>query len=431
MPEVKDNEVKELPEGWKKVRLGDVIIENKKSPFKVEDADNNGYYPFFTSGESVLVHSDYLVNDECLFLSTGGSAYVYYYNGKASYSADTYAIKSKINTKYLYYSLLRKIGHITYRYFIGSGLEHLQKDDLKRRFELLFPENPNEQRKIAEILETTDNAIERTDALIEKYKRIKQGLMQDLLTKGVDENGQIRSEETHRFKDSPLGRIPEEWGVKSLIDAIGTDKNNVVAGPFGSNLKVDDYTEEGIPLIRLQNIDENRFIEKDIKYISEKKARELQYHSFKSGDLVLAKLGDPLGKTCVVPEKIKQGIVVADVVRIRINENYTNKLFIMYILNYDICRKQLNMDIIGTTRPRVNLNQVREILIPLPLLPEQYRIASILSQIDEAIEKEERYKEKLERIKRGLMEDLLTGKVRVNHLIGENNADGAQKEALA
>lgn len=61
----------------------------------------------------------------------------------------------------------------------------------------------------------------------------------------------------------------------------------------------------------------------------------------------------------------------------------------------------------------------KEILIPLPPLPEQQRIASILSQIDEAIEKEQAYKEKLERIKKGLMEDLLTGKVRINHLIEE------------
>jgi len=61
----------------------------------------------------------------------------------------------------------------------------------------------------------------------------------------------------------------------------------------------------------------------------------------------------------------------------------------------------------------------KEILIPLPPLPEQQRIASILSQIDEVIEKEQAYKEKLERIKKGLMEDLLTGKVRVNHLIEE------------
>jgi predicted nucleic acid-binding protein len=89
----------------------------------------------------------------------------------------------------------------------GSALKRVVLRDIKN-FKILFPPLP-EQRKIAEILETIDNAIEKTDKIIEKYKRIKQGLMQELLTKGIDENGQIRSEETHRFKDSPLGRILE------------------------------------------------------------------------------------------------------------------------------------------------------------------------------------------------------------------------------
>ena len=71
-----------------------------------------------------------------------------------------------------------------------------------------------EQTKIAEILSTVDQAIEQTEALIAKQQRIKTGIMQDLLTRGIDEHGNLRSEQTHRFKDSPLGRIPMEWEVK-------------------------------------------------------------------------------------------------------------------------------------------------------------------------------------------------------------------------
>ncbi len=207
------NDNMKVPEGWKRVRLGEIVIENSKSPFKVEDADNEGSYPFFTSGEEILNHSKFLINDENIFISTGGTAYVKYYKGESSYSTDTYSLKSKINTLYLYYFLFRKLNHITFRYFIGSGLEHLQKHDFKNSFEVTFPINFNEQQKIAEILETVDRAIEKTDKIIEKYKRIKQGLMQDLLTKGIDENGKIRSEKTHQFKNSPIGRIPEEWKV--------------------------------------------------------------------------------------------------------------------------------------------------------------------------------------------------------------------------
>ena len=120
-----------------------------------------------------------------------------------------------------------------------------------------------------------------------------------------------------------------------------------------------------------------------------------------------------MGKTCIIPRNLKFGIVVADVVRIRVIDEYSDKEFITYILNFNTCRKRLNMEIIGTTRPRVNLTQIRSLQLPLPSLPEQKRIAGILSQIDKTIEKKQNYKEKLERIKQGLMEDLLTGKVRV------------------
>jgi type I restriction enzyme S subunit len=102
-----------------------------------------------------------------------------------------------------------------------------------------LPEKEFEQRKIAEILETIDNAIEKTDKIIEKYKRIKQGLMQDLLTKGIDENGNIRDEKTHKFKDSPLGRIPEEWEVVRLGDI----SNKIIDGTHFTP----QYSENGIP----------------------------------------------------------------------------------------------------------------------------------------------------------------------------------------
>ena len=80
----------------------------------------------------------------------------------------------------------------------------------------IVPTSKPEQTKIAEILSTVDRAIEQTEALIAKQQRIKTGLMQDLLTRGIDEHGNLRSEQTHKFKDSPLGRIPVEWDAKEL-----------------------------------------------------------------------------------------------------------------------------------------------------------------------------------------------------------------------
>jgi len=261
----------------------------------------------------------------------------------------------------------------------------------------------HEQKRIAEILASTDEAIEKKQEIIEKTKMLKKGLMQELLTRGIRHK---------KFKKTKIGELPVDWEVKTLLNAVGGRNDQIVAGPFGSNLKVKDYKDEGIPIIRLQNIEFCKFISKDIKYISSKKAKELNYHAFEKGDIVLAKLGQPIGKTCIIPEFMEEGIVVADVVRIRIDEQFSNKKFIMYVLNSFHCLNQLNKEIIGTTRPRVNLNQVRNLLMPYLPLHEQKKIAEVLTSVDEEIEDEMAHKERLESIKKGLMQVLLTGKIR-------------------
>jgi type I restriction enzyme S subunit len=209
------------------------------------------------------------------------------------------------------------------------------------------------------------------------------------------------------FKQTQIGKIPKEWEVGTLRDVVDND-DDIVAGPFGSNLKVSDYRETGIPIIRLQNIERNNFVYKDIKYVSQKKAEELKYHSFRAGDIVLAKLGDPIGKASIVPSSLERGIVVADVVRIRLSTRRVSSFFVEYILNSPICTVQLQKETIGTTRPRVNIFQIRNLKFPLPPLPEQKRIAEILSTVDQAILKVDEAKEKAQKLKKGLMQELLT-----------------------
>jgi type I restriction enzyme S subunit len=210
-----------------------------------------------------------------------------------------------------------------------------------------------------------------------------------------------------KYKKTELGDIPEEWDLCSLIDFVD-GKNNIVAGPFGSNLKVIDYKTHGVPIIRLQNIERNRFINENIRYISQEKAEELKYHSYRQNDIVLAKLGDPIGKTCIIPEHIKDGIVVADVVRIRPSLKKSHTKFLEYALNSDFCSKQMNGSSIGTTRPRVNLDQIRYLKLFKPPLKEQQKIASILSNVDELIQKTEQIIKQTQILKKGLMQRLLT-----------------------
>lgn len=390
------------PRDWKKRGIPIVRIENL----------NNPYAPFnYFDGP---VDNRFLLDNGDILLSWSASLGVYLWNrGKAVLNQHIFkVVPNKIIKKYyLFWALHNSVENLS-KVTHGSTMKHFQKGELERT-KIALPPFP-EQQKIAEILSTTDDAIQRVNDQIIKTKRLKKGLMQTLFTKGIGHT---------KFKMTDIGEIPEKWKVGNLT-SVTENKNDIIAGPFGSNMKVSDYTEVGVPIIRLQNIAPNSFIYKDIKYIRAEKAEELAYHSFMSGDIVLAKLGNPIGVSCLVPSELSYGIVVADVVRIRVSAKKANKQFVVQSLNSPICLRQLKSAKIGSTRPRVNLPNVRNLRLIIPSLPEQQKIGEILSDIDSYIGSLEKYKGKLDSIKKGLMQDLLTGKVRVNNLKGVLNING-------
>lgn len=175
--------------------------------------------------------------------------------------------------------------------------------------------------------------------------------------------------------------LPKSWLQVTLSDLFLDPKNNIVGGPFGSNLKSSEYTSEGVPVFRIQNIDRNKFIDKNINYVTEEKAEFLSRHSFESGDIIITKLGDPLGKTCFVPKKYKRGIIVADLIRVRVDNKNVNPKFLVYQLNSPFFIKQFDWFTKGTTRPRIKLSVVRDLAFNLPPLVEQERIVSVIEEL--------------------------------------------------
>jgi type I restriction enzyme S subunit len=216
---------------WEMKKLGEICEENIKSPFKVEDATNSGEYPFFTSGEGVLTHDEYLVDGENIFLATGGYANVKYYNGKASYSADTWSLKVKnALTRFVYYQISARLKYIDEVLFRGSGLRHLQK---KEFLNLEIPIPPlSVQQKIVKILDTIQSAVEIQEKIIEKTKELKKSLMNLLFHYGLaglrvkelasSRVGELTSSEIEKLglklKKTEIGEIPEDWEVVRLGD---------------------------------------------------------------------------------------------------------------------------------------------------------------------------------------------------------------------
>ena len=195
-----------------------------------------------------------------------------------------------------------------------------------------------------------------------------------------------------QLKDNTTDRLPEGWCWAELNEIVNNPKSDIVDGPFGSDLKSSEYTDKGVPIIRIQNVDRNKFIEKNIQFISAKKAQELKRHNFHPGDIVITKLGDPLGKACIVPENFGPGIVVADIVRLRLNHKFCSIPYLVHSINSEPVGEQLLRNIKGTTRPRVNLGHIRSLRIPLAPLPEQKRI---VAKVEELLIRANRTKERL------------------------------------
>ena len=411
-----------VPEGWRRVRLGDLgefktssvdkKIREKEIPVKLINYMDVYQHNFITKNMELMevtanrhqFITNRVIKGDVLFTPTsetpddiGHSAVVLDDLENTVYSYHLIRLRfnndNSMDIKFRGYVFnSRSILHQFEILATGVTRFTLSKEDFKE-VSVIYPESQAKQRKIAEILETIDNAIEKTDKIIEKYKRIKQALMQDLLTKGIDENGQIRSEEMHRFKDSPLGRIPEEWKVVELgeifnisaggdIDKLNFsyDKSNTFKYPIYSNT-LEDKGLYGYA-------DSYRFPENSIT-ITARGVLGIAIPRFEKFNAIIRLL-------VLIPK---------DKVNITFVSEYINTFVNFYIEETGV--------------PQLTAPKASDRLISLPSLPEQQRIASILSQIDEAIEKEQKCKEKLERIKQGLMQDLLTGKVRVNHLISK------------
>ncbi|KAB1181977.1 restriction endonuclease subunit S [Photobacterium damselae] len=192
-----------------------------------------------------------------------------------------------------------------------------------------------------------------------------------------------RKAKTSQVSDMPTVKIslPSGWALPWVEELVINSSDHIVDGPFGSKLKASEYVDSGVPIIRIQNIDRNVFKNNGLQFLSPKKADELERHSFHSGDIVLNKLGEPTGKACIIPSSLKYGIIVADIVRIRLDSDHIEKHYLTLAINSPIVAQQFAGLAKGVTRQRVNLSQIRSLCIPIPPLKEQIKIVSRVDEL--------------------------------------------------
>lgn len=323
----------------------------------------------------------------------------------------------KIVTNFLYYILESHKAQI-YKHTTQTTQKNLNLE-IVQNFEFTIPKSVQEQSKIAEIFWKIDKTIDQTEKIIAKHERIKEGLMQDLFTKGIDEHGNIRSEEIHKFRDSPFGRIPEEWDIKELKDVGKVLVSNVDKKIIQGEMKV--------KLCNYMDVYTNEYIDSTLNFMEASATpAEINKFTLEVGDVIFTKdseTPDDIAVPSVVTEKIDNLICGYHLAIVRPNQKIINGLFLMKTLKLKSVNNHFSIMASGSTRFGLTLNTILTARIPVPKSKnEQEKIENILWKIDQNLSEEKQKLTKLKRIKAGLMQDLLTGKVRVTHLLEQEVA---------
>jgi len=390
------------PDDWGKEGLPIVRIEQLKNPTAPTD-----HYAGNLPAKNLIDNGDLVFSwSASLFLKI-------WRNGPAALNQHLFKVLEKpgVDREFLKFFIEFHLDEIT-KASHGSTMQHITRKELDR-FSAPFPEDVQEQTEIVRILFRVDKAIEQTAAIIAKQQRIKTGLMQDLLTRGIDEHGNIRTEATHAFKDSPLGRIPAEWELKSLSDAFAMPPRNGIYKPA-------QQIGEGSLLIGQNAFTRDGTLDYALARRAFVNAAELETFGLQEGDLLVSRVfatADGVGKPVTVSDLPEPAVYESNMLRLRFNTDCVHPGFVFHWLLSHQMRLAITSSVNASNQVSINQKTLNTLPIVIPKKCEQERILGVIVTATEAQLDLKRSLVKLRRNKSALMQDLLTGKVRVTPLL--------------
>jgi type I restriction enzyme S subunit len=270
---------------------------------------------------------------------------------------------------------------------------------------LLIPLPPlSEQKKIAYVLSTVQEAKEKTEDVIKATKELKKSMMKYLFTYGP-----VSLEEVEKvpLKETEIGLIPEEWEMNTF--------GNVGTFQYGYTESA-NKKEVGPKFLRITdiNLGTNIINWATVPYCKIEEDR-FAYYSLNEGDILIARIGATTGKTCIIKNPPKS-VFASYLIRFISNRDIIDPNFLFYYTEDYKYWRQIDAGKEGKLKKGVSSSQLKKFLLPVPSLLTQKKIASILSVIDQKIEAEENKKKALEDLFKSLLHNLMTAKIRVNHL---------------
>ncbi|MCD5971516.1 restriction endonuclease subunit S [Pseudomonas quasicaspiana] len=290
----------------------------------------------------------------------------------------------------------------------GSSIPHIFQRDMIN-LPISFPPIEHQVR-LAQILDTLDTTIRETEALIDKLKAVKQGLLHDLLTRGIDASGQLRPpqrEAQQLYKETPLGWIPREWAVVTL-ESVSS------AVTSGSRDWAQFYSDCGALFVRIGNLTREHI---NFRYdvvirVQPPVNGDGQRTKLEPGDILVSITAD-LGVIGVVPEGMGEAYINQHIALVRPSSSLVNSRFVGHYLAGPIMQTYISQLNDAGAKAGLNLPTIRKLPSALPSRFEQDQIAARLDEIDNRIQNAITEAKKLSELKSGLMNDLLTGRVRV------------------
>jgi type I restriction enzyme, S subunit len=389
----KDTELGAIPIEWEVSKLNDILTIGSGKDYKHLEKGN---IPVYGTGGFMLSVNKCLYNGESACIGRKGTIDKPMFLTGKFWTVDTlfYTHLFKgVTPKFVYYSFLKIDWK---RYNEASGVPSLSK----RTIEVIeIPLPPlKEQEKIADILSTADDKIDTIATQIEKAETLKKGLLQKLLSEGIGHS---------EFKDSELGKIPESWEIVEL-EKLLTFKNGV-------NASKEQYGK-GYRFINVLDIINNLTIKHDdIIGLVDIDEKEFELYEVKYGDILFQRSSETreeVGQSNVYLDKEQSATFGGFVIKGSAKQEY-NPVFMNYLFKIPIIRKQITSKSGGSTRYNIGQSSLNQVLVQFPPLEEQKQIADILSTADGKLELLRARKEKYETLKKGLLQKLLSGEVRV------------------
>lgn len=406
----KETPIGDIPADWEVVRLGDkhvaVLVMGQSPPSSTYNREGVGL-PFLQGkaefGETYPSPTVYCSkprkiakSNDVLLSVRAPVGDVNIASSKCCIGRGLSAIRAKSDK--MHYLFLFHYLRFSSRRFealsMGSTFKAIRKDEIEN-YKIPLPPL-REQQGIAGILGLVYDALQKVDRIIAKTKRLKSGLVQELLSKGIGYT---------EFQQTPIGKIPKPWNVVPLDNVTVSVKDGTHNPP--------KRVEEGIPLLSARNIVDGKIVRlPEDTYISLKDYKTLsQRHQIKKGDVLLTIVGT-IGRSAVV-KKSPNFTLQRSVAIVRSNVRMIVPDFLHVVFQSESFQTQLISRTKLTTQSGVYLKELCNIRIPLPEIREQKKIAESISRFDEKLDIEKKSYRRLERIKEGLMDSLLMGKIRI------------------